>query len=129
MLISRMTVLVVAQLCLTPVAHAAMGFDTVYNQMEARLLSACGPNVLCRERLTPFLRFVWENREKRNMKVLLAKCTVQTALTRGYVIRPLRVFNDMSPAGALSVADDVCVCTVGNWAANVCEPLRRPLPL
>lgn len=129
MRISRMFILAIALLGFAPQAHSAMGFDALYNRMENRLLSACGPNGVCKERLAPFLRFVWENREKRNMKILLAKCTAKTALTRGYVIRPTRVFNDMSPAGAQSIASDVCVCTVGDWAANVCEPLSRPLPL
>jgi len=129
MRISRVSILAVALLGFAPQAHSAMGFDALYNRMENRLLSACGPNVVCKERLAPFLRFVWENREKRNMKVLLAKCTAKTALNRGYLIKPTRVFNDMSPSGAQSIASDVCVCTVGDWAANVCEPLNTPLPL
>jgi hypothetical protein len=115
---SRWFFLAIGILSFTPTAQA-LGFDTLYNRMEARL---------CKERLAPFFRFVWENREKRNMRVLLAKCTATTALKRGYVINPTRVFNDASPAGAQSVAADVCTCTVGDWAASVCEPLRQPLP-
>jgi hypothetical protein len=125
---SSLLLLVCGFLGFAPPAQAAMGFDTLYNRMEARMLSACGPNAVCKERLAPFLRFVWENREKRNMKILLAKCTATTALKRGYVIQPTRMFNDMSPAGAVSISSDVCVCTVGDWAASVCEPLQKPLP-
>lgn len=131
----KFALVVIGMLVLIPNAYAELPllgkfnsvqkrFDNVYNVMSSKMVAACGTDEKCRQDLQRFMDFIWENKDKRNVRTLLAKCTVKTAISRGYVTRPFKVFTGLNPQSAREVAQQMCSCTVGSWAAQQCAMLR-----
>jgi lipopolysaccharide biosynthesis regulator YciM len=62
-------------------------FEKAYFSMTDKMLIGCGNNQKCRDDVSHFLKFVWDNKDKRNMKLVVAKCVVKTATKKGILIR------------------------------------------
>lgn len=99
-------------------------FDKAFFSMTDKLLIACGDNQKCKDDISQFLKFAYDNKDKRNMKLVVAKCVVTTAAKKGILIKPTRVFSNLSPAGARQTAYSMCTCTLKNFAEEQCTVLQ-----
>lgn len=104
--------------------HVNGKFEKVYFSMADKLLIGCGSNEKCKQDISTFLKFLWDNKDKRNMKLVAAKCVVTTAARKGILIKPTRVFSNLTPLGARQTAYSMCTCTLKNFAAEQCVALQ-----
>lgn len=98
-------------------------FDSLYNQMKSALLAACELHPDCVRRVTSFAWFLWNNRDKADIQYNTMKCLGYSAVKRGYVWSPTKIFDDLNPVTAQEVAIEVCDCVVGYWGKGQACPV------
>ncbi len=106
-------------------AETSSTFDSLYNYMKIAMTAACANEDNCTRKISSFLWFVWNNRDKSDVQFNLVKCTGYSAVKRGYIWSPTKLLDDLTPKMTQEVAVEVCECVTGYWAqkTDICSSL------
>lgn len=117
---------IVLSATLLPVQPATATWSgQVMTHLREVLEMACKGRSECLAQVGDLALFLWRHSDEANLQLRTVRCLGQTAMARGYVWSPGKMFEIMTPDAVPEIAAELCGCVVPTiLEAQVCRSLK-----